>query len=160
MYRSVTIFAQQRSRLGRLAGAAVVVLALGGCYHPREPIASVLATTDGSRFSEVTQLPAPGRYLAVAALGGRIFAFGGESASGSANDAIQEVDPKAGTARVVGHLLHLHPMVDGEGQELCGLGAARRRPVHVVDRLVLPQRLEGAAMLQEILQLLPGRDLG
>lgn len=41
MYRSVTIFAQQRSRLGRLAGAAVVVLALGGCYHPREPIASV-----------------------------------------------------------------------------------------------------------------------
>jgi len=76
---------------------------LGG-YDGNEPIASVLATTDGSRFAEVTKLPAPGRYLAVAALGGRIFAFGGETASGSASDAIQEVDPKAGTARVVGHL--------------------------------------------------------
>jgi N-acetylneuraminic acid mutarotase len=76
---------------------------LGG-YDGSEPTSSVLATTDGSRFTEVTKLPAPGRYLAVAALGGRIFAFGGETASGSASDAIQEVDPKAGTARVVGHL--------------------------------------------------------
>jgi N-acetylneuraminic acid mutarotase len=76
---------------------------LGG-YDGKEPIASVLATTDGSRFTEVTKLPTPGRYLAVAALGGRIYAFGGEGASGAASDAIQEVDPKAGTARVVGRL--------------------------------------------------------
>jgi hypothetical protein len=76
---------------------------LGG-YDGSEPIAAVLATADGSRFTEVAKLTAPGRYLAVAALGGRIYAFGGESADGSASDAIQEVDPQAGTARIVGHL--------------------------------------------------------
>ncbi|MGH2936911.1 MAG: PQQ-binding-like beta-propeller repeat protein [Solirubrobacterales bacterium] len=76
---------------------------LGG-YDGSAPIASVLATSDGSKFTEVTKLPAPGRYLAVAAMGGRIYAFGGEGASGLASDAIQEVDPKTGTARVVGRL--------------------------------------------------------
>jgi hypothetical protein len=76
---------------------------LGG-YDGTKLIDSVLATTDGSRFTQVARLPAPGRYLAVAALGGRIYAFGGETASGSASDSIQEVDPSAGTARIVGHL--------------------------------------------------------
>jgi len=76
---------------------------LGG-YDGSKPIDSVLATTDGSTFTQVARLPAPGRYLGVAALGGRIYAFGGETASGSAGDAIQEVDPRAGTARIVGHL--------------------------------------------------------
>ncbi|MCW2987821.1 MAG: Kelch repeat-containing protein [Solirubrobacterales bacterium] len=76
---------------------------LGG-YDGSKPIDSVLATTDGSTFTQVALLPAPGRYLAVAALGGRIYAFGGETASGSASDAIQEVDPRAKTARIVGHL--------------------------------------------------------
>jgi outer membrane protein assembly factor BamB len=76
---------------------------LGG-YDGSKPIDSVLATIDGSTFTRVARLPAPGRYLAVAALAGHIYAFGGETASGSASDAIQEVDPKAGTARVVGHL--------------------------------------------------------
>ena len=76
---------------------------LGG-YDGSNPIDSVLATTDGSTFNQVARLPAPARYLAVAALGGRIFAFGGETSSGSASNAIQEVDPRAGTARIVGHL--------------------------------------------------------
>ncbi len=76
---------------------------LGG-YDGTTPLASVLATPDGSTFSEVTQLPEPARYLAVATLGGRIYAFGGETGNGSASDAIQEVDPKAGTAKVIGHL--------------------------------------------------------
>jgi hypothetical protein len=76
---------------------------LGG-YDGGKLIDSVLATTDGSTFSQVTRLPAPARYLAVTALGGRIYAFGGETASGSAGDAIQEVDPRAGTAHIVGHL--------------------------------------------------------
>jgi N-acetylneuraminic acid mutarotase len=76
---------------------------LGG-YDGSKPIDSVLATTDGSSFTQVARLPAPARYLAVAALGGRIYAFGGETASGAPSDAIQEVDPRAGTARVVGHL--------------------------------------------------------
>ncbi|MBS1677185.1 MAG: hypothetical protein JST08_07350 [Actinobacteria bacterium] len=83
-----------------IGGTAYV---LGG-YDGNEPIPSVLATTDGSKFTEVTKLPAPGRYLAVAPVGGRIYAFGGETASGAASDVIQEVDPKAGTARIIGHL--------------------------------------------------------
>lgn len=76
---------------------------LGG-YDGTELDPSVLATADGTAFSRVTRLPVPARYLAVAALGGRIFAFGGETGEGQATDAIQEVDPARGTARVVGHL--------------------------------------------------------
>lgn len=83
-----------------IGGTAYV---LGG-YDGTEVIDSVLATRDGSRFSEVAKLPAPGRYLAVAALGGRIYAFGGESVSGAASGAIQEIDPRAGTARIIGRL--------------------------------------------------------
>ena len=51
---------------------------LGG-YDGATPLASVLATPDGSTFTEVAQLPEPARYLAVATLGGRIYAFGGET---------------------------------------------------------------------------------
>jgi hypothetical protein len=76
---------------------------LGG-YDGSKPIDSVLATSDGSSFTQVARLPAPARYLAVAALGGHIYAFGGETESGAPSDAIQEVNPGAGTARVVGHL--------------------------------------------------------
>ncbi len=76
---------------------------LGG-YDGTSPLDSVLATGDGASFSQVATLPAPGRYLAVAALGGRIYAFGGETASGGSSDAIQEVDPATGEARIVGHL--------------------------------------------------------
>jgi outer membrane protein assembly factor BamB len=83
-----------------LGGRAYV---LGG-YDGSEPIDSVLQTADGRSFIQVATLPAPARYMAVAALGGRIYAFGGETASGGASDAIREVDPRAGTARVVGHL--------------------------------------------------------
>ena len=83
-----------------LGGRAYV---LGG-YDGTTPTGSVLQTADGGRFTQVATLPAPARYMAVAALGGRIYAFGGETAGGGTSDAIQEVDPRAGTARVVGHL--------------------------------------------------------
>jgi len=83
-----------------LGGRAYV---LGG-YDGRAPLASVLATSDGSGFEAVAKLPQPARYLAVAALGGRIYAFGGELANGEASDAIRVVDTGTGTARVVGHL--------------------------------------------------------
>ncbi len=79
------------------------VYVLGG-YDGTTPLDSVLATSDGSRFTQVATLPQPARYIAVAALGGRIYAFGGETASGEATDAIREVDPGAGTAKLVGHL--------------------------------------------------------
>jgi N-acetylneuraminic acid mutarotase len=76
---------------------------LGG-YDGEAPLASVLASSDGGSFREVATLPVPARYMAVAASGGKIYAFGGELASGAPSDAIQVVDPQAGTARVVGHL--------------------------------------------------------
>ncbi len=82
-------------------GATAYVL---GGYDGVKPIDSVLATTDGKTFSQVAKLPAPARYLAVATLGGRIYAFGGETENGSTSDAIQEVDPRAGSSRIVGHL--------------------------------------------------------
>ncbi len=76
---------------------------LGG-YDGSAPIDSILATSDGSTFTEVGHLPEPARYMAVASLDGRIYAIGGETASGSASDAIREIDPKAKTARIVAHL--------------------------------------------------------
>jgi N-acetylneuraminic acid mutarotase len=76
---------------------------LGG-YDGEAPLASVLASSDGRSFREVATLPVPARYMAVAASGGKIYAFGGELASGAPSDAIRVVDPHAGTARVVGHL--------------------------------------------------------
>ena len=76
---------------------------LGG-YDGTAPLDSVLATADGSSFEEVATLPQPARYIAVAALGGKIYAFGGELANGEASDAIRVIDPGGGTARVVGHL--------------------------------------------------------
>jgi outer membrane protein assembly factor BamB len=78
---------------------------LGG-YDGTTPDPAVLATADGSSFSHVADLEVPARYMAVAALDGRIYAFGGETASGSPTDAIQEVDPAQGTARQIGRLPH------------------------------------------------------
>jgi hypothetical protein len=76
---------------------------LGG-YDGRVPLATVLRSSDGRSFEQVATLPVPARYVAAAALGGRIYAFGGETASGAPTDAIREVDPRGGAARVVGHL--------------------------------------------------------
>ena len=65
---------------------------------------SVLETTDGSAFKSVASLPVPVRYPAVAVAGNAIYLFGGETASGRPTDAVQAIDPAAGTARVVAHL--------------------------------------------------------
>ena len=46
----------------------------------------------------------PVRYPAVAVAGNAIYLFGGETASGRPTDAVQAIDPAAGTARVVAHL--------------------------------------------------------
>ena len=46
----------------------------------------------------------PVRYPAVAVAGNAIYLFGGETASGRPTDVVQEIDPAAGTARIVAHL--------------------------------------------------------
>ena len=72
---------------GRLPGprsdlAAVTVgrtaYLLGG-YDGSRYDASVLATADGRHFRTVARLPVPVRYPAVAALGGQIWVFGGQT---------------------------------------------------------------------------------
>jgi hypothetical protein len=76
---------------------------LGG-YDGTSPVASVLATSDGRRFTEIARLPTPVRYAAVAALGRRIYAFGGELADGTDSNAIQAVDVHSHRARLIGRL--------------------------------------------------------
>ena len=70
---------------------------LVGGYDGTRPDASVLATVDGRTFRRVTALPVPVRYPAVAVLGGRIFAFGGQAITGpqagAPVDVIQAVEP-------------------------------------------------------------------
>jgi hypothetical protein len=84
-------------------GAKAYVL---GGYDGSTPDPAVLATSDGRSFTHIADLEVPARYMAVAALGGRIYAFGGETGEGTPTDAIQVVDPASGTARVIGHLPH------------------------------------------------------
>ncbi len=111
---------------------------LGG-YDGTELDPSVLATADGTAFNQVAELPVPARYLAVAALGRRIFAFGGETGEGEATDAIQEVDPARGTARVVGHLprplSHAAAVVLGGDVYLVGGESAAGEPTRAAWRL-------------------------
>src|SRR5207245_11479895 len=64
---------------------------LVGGYDDRAPLASVLATADGTTFRPAGQLPVAVRYPAVATRGRNIFAFGGETGSVD-TDAIQELD--------------------------------------------------------------------
>lgn len=70
--------------------------------------AGVLATSDGVHFSTVANLPVPVRFAAVAALGGRIYVFGGDASSGPhAGDpvaTVQVVDPATHAATIVGSL--------------------------------------------------------
>ena len=79
-----------------------------GGYTGSQPDATVLSTADGRTFRSVASLPVPVRYPAVAALGGKLFVFGGQAVSGPQSgqpvDDIQAVDPGTGSASVVGHL--------------------------------------------------------
>jgi len=83
------------------------VYVVGG-YDGTSPDPEVVSTSDGVHFSDVAALPVPVRYPAVAALGQKIYLFGGEGVSGpqsgDAVNAIQMVDPASKTARIVGHM--------------------------------------------------------
>ena len=89
---------------GRHQTTAYVV----GGYTGSTYLSTVLATTNGTSFSVVASLPVPVRYPAVATVGGKIYAFGGQIASTGtttqATDVIQEIDPVTHHVGVVGHL--------------------------------------------------------
>ena len=65
-----------------------------------------------------------------------------------------------GRAGVVGDLLELGPMVDRERHDRGRLGAARRRPVDVIERLVTAQRPMGRAVREKAAEFGPGRIFG
>jgi outer membrane protein assembly factor BamB len=81
---------------------------LVGGYDGSKPGAWVLATADGRTDRKVAALPVPVRSPAVAALGGQIYAFGGQAVTGphagTPVSVIQAVDPARRTAAVVGDL--------------------------------------------------------
>ena len=68
---------------------------LGG-YDGQGPVASVFRTTDGRSFARVAQLPTAVRYTAAAAIGNRVYAFGGELSTGANTAQIQEYDTGTG----------------------------------------------------------------
>jgi outer membrane protein assembly factor BamB len=76
---------------------------LVGGYDGQAPTRDVLATTDGVTFHVAARLPVGVRYPAVSAIGNTIYVFGGEAA-GAPSAAVQAVDTRTGSARVVGQL--------------------------------------------------------
>jgi hypothetical protein len=95
-----------RSDLAAVTVGATTYL-LGG-YDGTRPDAAVLATRDGRTFRTVAVLRVPVRYPAVAALGGKIYVFGGEAVTGPHAGAplntIQAVDPARHSSTIVGKL--------------------------------------------------------
>lgn len=83
-----------------VGGAAYTV----GGYDGQQPSGSVFQTTSGRAFTRVARLPTPVRYAAVASLGDKVYAFGGELADGSETDAIQEYDIATERSVTAGHL--------------------------------------------------------
>ncbi len=91
----------------RADGAAVTIGATAyvvGGYNGPSLDPGVLATSNGTSFRKVATLPVPVRYPAVVAIDGMIYTFGGESADGRPVDTVQVVNPRTGTAKVIGHL--------------------------------------------------------
>jgi outer membrane protein assembly factor BamB len=93
---------QARADAGSVTIGATAYL-VGG-YDGSAMDREVVSTTDGHSYRTVASLPVPVRYPTLAALGSRIYVFGGLGASGHPTAAVQVVDTSRGTARVVGHL--------------------------------------------------------
>jgi hypothetical protein len=110
-----------RSGLGAVTIGGTAYL-LGGSVWMASS-GDVLASTDGRHFRTVARLPVPVRDPAVAALGDRIWVFGGQAAAGPTSD-IQRVTvpgpgrPGTASAAVVGHLPH--PVTGAAGFTLGG----------------------------------------
>jgi outer membrane protein assembly factor BamB len=87
-----------------------VTYVVGG-YNGSAMDPEVLATTDGRTFRSVARLPEPIRYAAVAALDGKIYAFGGLASNGKPVSTVQVIDPTAHTATI--STAHLQIAVSG-----------------------------------------------
>src|SRR5207244_1421928 len=87
-----------------VGGQAILVGGFDGVGPQRD----VWATSDGKRFRTVARLPQAVRYPAVAALGSVVYVFGGLISggeyTGTFSDAIQRIDLRHGTAKIVGRV--------------------------------------------------------
>jgi outer membrane protein assembly factor BamB len=92
---------QPRADLAAVTIGATVYL-VGG-YDGTNATRDVLATSDGVQFRTIAQLPVGVRYPAVAAAGDKVFVFGG-ALSGSESSAVQQIDVRTGSARLIGEL--------------------------------------------------------
>ena len=91
---------------------------LGG-YDGTAYDATVLATTDGRRFTVAARLAVPVRYPAVAVLGGQIWVFGGQTSHGITSD-IQRISlPGAGPGDA-GQTVRGREMSDGTAAAVAG----------------------------------------
>jgi outer membrane protein assembly factor BamB len=84
----------------RIGDTAYIVGGYDGTAMDRE----VVASTNDHAYRAVAALPVPVRYPAAAALGSRIYVFGGLDGRGRPVNAIQVVEPQSGTAKIVGRL--------------------------------------------------------
>jgi|GEM_PF-216141 len=104
---------QPRSDAAAVQVAGVTYL-VGG-YDGTNPDPSVLATTNGTTYTSVGNLPVPVRYPAVAALGQTIYVFGGQAITGpdagAPLDTVQVVD--TATHRVAEARWHLPEPLSG-----------------------------------------------
>lgn len=90
-----------------VAAATERGIVLAGGYDGTSTLTQVLLVTAPASARRLATLPVAVRYPAVAVIGAgaaqRVLLLGGES-RGVAVDAVQEIDPSSGTARLVGHL--------------------------------------------------------
>jgi hypothetical protein len=95
---------EPRSDVAAVASGDTLVV-VGG-YDDTSITAGVLTSKDGVSFSEIGQLVTPVRYPAVAALDGKVYAFGGKTRTPNGNDSqtadIQRIDPATGDVTLVG----------------------------------------------------------
>ena len=79
-----------------------------GGYDGTRPDRMVLMTTNGRDFRPIASLPVPVRYPAVAAIGRKLYVFGGQAISGAGAgrpvDDIQLIDTATRSASVISHL--------------------------------------------------------
>jgi N-acetylneuraminic acid mutarotase len=91
-----------RADLAAVTVGGKVVLVGGGTttFYDRR----VLTTIDGIHFAVVATLLVGVRYPAVATAGGLVYVIGGSTPSGDST-AIQAIDPRSGSVRLIGHLV-------------------------------------------------------
>jgi hypothetical protein len=111
--RQLPLDVRRQLALPRAAGPATVrssraIYLLGGTRRGargrRVPVASVLRRVGGGRPTRVAKLPVPVTGAAGAAVGDRIYAFGGRLAHGRPSDLIQEYDVATERSVIAGRL--------------------------------------------------------